>query len=357
MRISRAVVFSLIAMIMVSSGAFGAPAVRAANWANTRIVYLTGTRTQEDSATNMRSDYQWIYRSMKLKLGIAFTDQVVVNYTNRTYASVSNAINQEQPQVISSYTSGLPIGAPSKGTDRKSCKAYGPTGTTDAFIHAYQSAWRMNKYLAETKATSSTKVILIGHSQGGIIARILQLVKSGVTPKSIGGKPIDGLQLSCWPTSTLNKITNIVVMGAPIKDPCEGFGSSMWDERHWVTSHRARAAGRFISIGADVSEKVRVPLFPDKTIPLTCSTDASAPDAIRIALNGIAVEQMEHTWYIEGIGRCPKYQFYSAKWWCGIRVAKGNSGYTGNWNRLAALGNTSAPGNIYDVIATQLNAP
>jgi hypothetical protein len=241
------------------------------------LVYLAGTALATKSATSFQNDWTPIANSLKVsqRLNVPVSRQVVINYTNgNSVARNSSNPANEKPQVMSSFNSKSP--SPISG-----CMVTGGrTLITDAWAHALTTAWAIHYYvIANTTAAKAPKVLLIGHSQGGTIARILQLVAAGRS-----GLP-SNLAPKCWPIKTLtSSIVGIVGMGSPLSkaNSCPGFPAGVFPQERLYTHNGASySAGKVLMIGATPLEEVYLgPAIPK--ISNECATNVISNDSIRV---------------------------------------------------------------------------
>lgn len=226
----------------------------------------------------------------------------------------------------------------------------------DAYIHAYQAAWRI-----QALSNSKNKILLIGHSQGGLIARIIQLVAAGNVPTEAqtGDEKIPP---SCWPKGLKNQIIGVVTVGAPLDKDCDPFYTEYFkDARKWVTALNKKNAGKALVIGADPKERVGAP-FAD-TISLSCATNVYSKTVSRLAIYGGGTQLHEHTWYIEGGGKCPGSRLLrgpgdgrQSQYFCEFKKASTGikSAFPTKWSLVLDKTNASQPGTIYDLIAIEV---
>jgi hypothetical protein len=330
----------------------------ASSWdpATTHIVYLTGTLVPSTSATSMQNDYQYIYRALakQSRLNIAMSRQYVLNYTNSATLNKDPAAGAEKPEVKSSWSKNNlpPTGAPT------SCPSYSPYPDlymTDALRHAYDAAWQIHSYISNA-TRAGHKFILVGHSQGGVIARMLQLVATGRYPAAISAA-------NCWPVASLNRMIGIVTMGTPLNPPstvsadnCDGFQQTPFvEERKWLLANRTVAGpGKSLLIGAWPTELIA----KYSGIHRNCSTNVVSGSSTRVALFGDQFKTLhDHTWYIEGKGRCPTYVVIGGKDFCGYQQSSGTASSASKavWSSFKSLPsqlNGAEPGNVYDLISS-----
>jgi hypothetical protein len=404
----------------------------------THIIYLTGTSAPGTTASEFQSAYRWIHNSLadNARLAIPPSRQVVINYTNQNYS-----MNNSSPTVITSWQySGTPVPLPSK-----CAPSVGPS-VVDGWTHAFQAAWRIKKYIDQNNVSN---VIIIGHSQGGTIARMLQVIANG---QYSTGLP-SNLPAQCWQDSAKKpllqgKILGIVTVGAPLATNCLGFLSTPFKtERSFLVNSRT-ASGNALTIGGDPTEEV----FGNNSvgkIPLNCATDVIGPGSRRVAIyskgssmviqsvqtslitsfscptgagpasislnsnadlkvgdsftisgttpsswNGsyivkavtgtsgrtfqfchnrpkpsvatkLGIVQVsglqQHTWYIEGAGKCPAALFdaapKSAKTdvrWCGYKIAQPYATWPVSWSLIRSQLDNAKPGTIYDLISQEI---
>ena len=244
------------------------------------ILYITGTADGLKSGSSFQSDWTWIAQSMKssARLNIPMSNQIVINYTNNE-AKVGTA---DAPEVISSYNSGPP-------TLLTGCRnTTGSKLIVDGWAHAVSTAWAIRNFIvAKTTTSSVPQIILIGHSQGGMISRMIQLVTAGKNQLL----PSD-LQPKCWPTATLSgKIKGVVGMGSPLaeKGSCPELDQDSFDsfvsERAYTHGGAAYAAGKVMMIGATPKEKVSL-VRSTPNIDNNCSTMVTSTASIRINMYG-----------------------------------------------------------------------
>ena len=253
-----------------------APATQAITY-ETHIVYLAGTADPGKSASGFQADWTPIANSLKnsRRLNVPVSRQVVINYTNSMAIQGKTNIVPQKPEVISSFRSQSPSPIPG-------CRATGArfSTSTDAWHHAMTTAWAIRDYVVKNSSPNKRiRLLLIGHSQGGTIARILQLV---VADKK--GLPSD-LPRKCWPYDTLSKsIAGIVGMGSPLSKAksCEGFPDSVFPgERLYTDTWSGTSAGKVLIIGASPREEVYLGVGTP-TINNECATNVKSKDAIRV---------------------------------------------------------------------------
>jgi len=254
-----------------------APAAQAITF-ESHIVYLAGTAIGGKEAGEFQADWTPIANSLKdsRRLNIPVSRQVVVNYTNMT--SIAQDLtnqNRQKPAVVSSFYSKSPSPIPGCRVIRG-----GASSITDAWAHAMTTAWAIRDYVVKnSNSNKQIRLLLIGHSQGGTIARILQLV---VANKS--GLPSD-MPRKCWPYDTLSKaIVGIVGMGSPLSKAksCEGFPDSVFpEERLYTNTWSGTSAGKVLMIGASPREEVYLPIGTPK-INNECATNVKSKDSIRV---------------------------------------------------------------------------
>lgn len=259
-----------------------APAAQAITY-ETHIVYLAGTALGVKEAREFQADWTPIANSLKhsLRLNVPVSRQVVVNYTNMT--SIAQDLtnqNRQKPAVVSSFYSKSPSPIPGCRIIRS-----GGTSITDAWGHAMTTAWAIRDYVIKnSNPNKQIRLLLIGHSQGGTIARILQLV---VADKK--GLPSD-MPRKCWPYDTLSKsIAGIVGMGSPLSKSgsCNGFPGKPIDnifnkERLYTDNGSGFDAGKVLMIGATPLEEVYLPLGWTPTINNECATNVKSKGSIRV---------------------------------------------------------------------------
>lgn len=349
-------------LTVIASMAIPTPqTVAASSWdpATTHIVYLTGTLMPDTAASSMQNDYQYIYRALakQSRLSVAMSRQYVLNYTNSYTLSRVTTVGAEKPEVKSSWSKNRlpPPGAPA------SCPSFSPSPdlhVTDALRHAYDAAWQIHSYISSS-ARNGHKFILVGHSQGGVIARMLQIVATGRYPAAISSS-------NCWPVVSLNRMIGIVTMGAPLNPPskviaddCPGFQQTPFvEERKWLLANRTVAGpGKSLLIGAWPAELIsKIP-----GIHRNCSTNVVSKSSTRVALFGDQLKTLhDHTWYIEGKGRCPSYVVIGGKDFCGYQQSSGSASSASQavWSSFVSLRsqvNSADPGNVYDLISSFVN--
>ena len=426
----------------------------------THLLFLTGTDKPWKGAREYQDAYKYIANSLAdpLRLGIAVNRQAILNYTNSNTAKQLSVKGWNLPAVITAKSkSGVKL---MPGPNPKIIGCYQGTPNKeyflDAWLNAYFTAWRIQRYLNENKGVKN--VILVGHSQGGIIARIIQVISNPSSAPALTTSD-SGLRKECWPNLT-TKIKGIVTVGAPTSETaCQGFSGPagiepFLTERRFIEQARW-VAGNTLMIGADEREMVIEQLSPLNVlrldISLSCATTVNATGSIRAAIyaqgadaevislqresgfgnfrfgclggaygkvrlraqhtlrpgdsftlsnhkpklwNGdykvlsvvssgseyefclpeekgdvSAVSQLgifravtlqQHTWYIEGGGKCPARVISPSPTtgktedWCAYKSRGPMELYQGDWKRIAskvAGANRILPGNIYDLIA------
>ena len=253
-----------------------APAAQAITY-ESHIVYLAGTADPGKSASGFQADWTPIANSLKnsQRLNVPVSRQVVINYTNSMSIQGKTNTVPQKPEVISSFRSQSPSPIPG-------CRATGARFSTsiDAWHHAMTTAWAIRDYVVKNSSPNKRiRLLLIGHSQGGTIARILQLV---VADKK--GLPSD-LPRKCWPYDTLSKsVIGIVGMGTPLSKAksCEGFPDWVFpDARLYTDTWSGTSAGKVLMIGASPREEVYLGIGTP-TIDNECATNVKSKDSIRV---------------------------------------------------------------------------
>ncbi len=276
LKIRRVAAVSLAGLILCASSLYGADVANAATWSktNTRVIYLVGT-SGDPEASEYQDAYQWIYRSLshEKRLDILRSRQVVLNYNSDSVLPATGGANPK-PRVIQSENPPVPVGAGSE------CPG-GNALLLDSWLHAYRAAWRIKEYLG----AGDIRAILIGHSQGGMIARIIQLVAAGKIPTE-AETGVEAIPSSCWPDLT-DKIVGIVTVGAPLSSTCQGFPDVFAHARAWLTTNRLFNAGKVLVIGGDPKEIAKIFVLTG-FIPLGCATNVLA-DSTRSAIYSFAV--------------------------------------------------------------------
>jgi hypothetical protein len=146
------------------------------------------------------------------------------------------------------------------------------------------TAWAIRDYVIKNSNSSKQiRLLLIGHSQGGTIARILQLV---VADKP--GLPSD-MPRKCWPYDALSKsVIGIVGMGSPLSKAkfCGGFPDWVFpNERLYTDTWSGTSAGKVLIIGASPREEVYLGVGTP-TINNDCATNVKSKDSIRVNIYG-----------------------------------------------------------------------
>ena len=349
MRSNRFIV-ALVTVAVCSFNLMSKPmTANAATWSktSTTVIYLTGTASPTVSAADLQDDYQYIYRSLahNARLGIARTKQIVLNYTSSSSAKAISAA-AAKPQVVQSVNPTKPKAAP------KSCITVVDPSATDVWRHAYQVSWKIKEILDSQGANE--KVVLIGHSQGGLIARIVQLIANGKIP-TLAETAGEKIPVNCWPSGLKNRIIGIVTMGAPLNAVCPDF-LTMVSARAWVTRTMYYSAGNVLAIGADPKEHVGISVVGDN-INLECATSIYSTKVSRVAIYSKGGTLQEHTWYVEGGGACPRARLLptlgdgqNLQYFCQYKLTNGIN-FPVNWQVIMDRTMGKSPGTIYDLIA------
>ena len=234
-----AISFTLICSLL------GAQPARAALMAiptNVSVVYLTGTETDWDGdcPTNPGSiqnsysiqhalDVRWLHQRLVTELKIDPNKAISLNYYCNT--SFSPRDRTKEPAVVP-VTEEIAID--SRGKPIKGClsaaKDYvepgrGDRGKTNqprpfpepVIRHAYHVAWWLAK---KAKEDPQRKFLLIGHSQGGILMRLIHILseksrRNEMAPAR-GPKILDGRYgPDCWPDLPQAMFFGSIFMGAP----------------------------------------------------------------------------------------------------------------------------------------------
>ena len=246
----------------------------------THILFLTGTDSPLKKGREYQDAYKYIANSLAstARLGIPVNRQRILNYTSSNIANQGTISGWVLPAVITAKLSGKVL-AP--GPDKKFAGCYQSAPIkeylADAWLNAYFVAWRIQRYLGESGATN---VLLVGHSQGGVIARIIQVIANKSASPSLTSTD-SGLRKECWP-NLAGKIKGIVTVGAPLSAQyCEGFGPFQ-SERVFIDQARY-VAGNALMIGADPGE-VMNENSTKVEISLSCATRINATGSTRAAI-------------------------------------------------------------------------
>lgn len=254
---------------------------------STHLLFLTGTDLPTKKARDYQEAYKYIANSLAkgVRLGIPVNRQRIINYTNEKIAKQETVKGWVLPEVITAvYKPGTKI-VPGPDPELSGCYRWAPNKETflDAWQNAYFTAWRIQRYLNETAGAKN--VLLIGHSQGGIIARILQVIANPAAAPDLTSSDL-GIRKECWP-KLAGKIKGIVTVGAPTSETfCQGF-PAFQTERRFIENSRW-VAGNALMIGAYEKEVVIERITPLKVInvdiSLSCATAINATGSTRAAV-------------------------------------------------------------------------
>jgi hypothetical protein len=240
-------------------------------------------------------------------------------------------------------------------------------------IHAYRIAHYLSWYVQNNP---SRKLMLIGHSQGGVLARIVYLIsnKSRLDPNILKGK----IAPKCWPQNLYDKVNSVISLGAPHTGISQGgyttaCSGSLVDSvlrktfpdltpqalsalveicslankdsvnRRFTARWSTTALARTISAGGYDRENVGVveSLLTNSSIPWQSST--ALPGLKLGAMGALPVQKHEHEWWMDS-GKCVKkldgFCYYTDAPKTLNPVEK----------KILRLGSTRAAGDVHDLI-------
>jgi len=221
--------------------------------AGTHLLFLTGTDAPSKNARAYQDAYKYIANSLakNVRLGIPVSRQRILNYHNEQTAKQTTVGGWVLPEVITAKPGVFIVPGPDPKITGCKINTANQEGFLDAWENAYTTAWRIQRYLNET--TGAKNVILIGHSQGGIMARIIQVIANPSAAPELTTSD-SSVRKECWP-KLAGKIKGIVTVGAPTSDTsCQGF-PAFQTERKFIQNSRW-VAGNALMIGADEREVV-----------------------------------------------------------------------------------------------------
>jgi hypothetical protein len=254
---------------------------------STHLLFLTGTDKPWKGAREYQDAYKYIANSLAdpLRLGITVSRQAILNYTNSNTANRLSVKGWNLPAVITAKSKpGVKL-VPGPNPKITGCYQSTPNKEyfVDAWLNAYFTAWRIQRYLNENKGVKN--VILIGHSQGGIMARIIQVIANPSAAPELTTSD-SSVRKECWP-KLAGKIKGIVTVGTPSSETfCQGFPAFSL-ERRFIEKSRW-VAGNALMIGAEEREVVFERITPlnliNVNISLSCATAINAPGSTRAAI-------------------------------------------------------------------------
>jgi hypothetical protein len=338
----------LALQLLLSSAASPASAATSYRY----IVYLMGTAfstpvTPVDGAA-LQQDYRWITSAMTSTttgVGVPLSRQLVLNYTDDHVAAATWALSP----VVTSWHRHSPLA---------SCRGATSPNMIDGWTHAYNVAWWLDGFYDQHVIDDhvAPRILLVGHSQGGVIARMLQVISTNVSPYSTGD-----LRADCWPMAHLKSmLEGIVTVGAPLASVASGlcpqFSTGVFEtERRFIYAHPT-AAGRGVVVGAEAAVWVGAPTSP--WIAGTCSTAVSSSATTKIEMRDLTGASWPLTsvkfWNGYQTTSTPTTQLfiataYASKFVAGQDVLLGNMGPAVLARSILHVRHVYSPGIVVDV--------
>ena len=280
-------VLNIVVLFVVVALSFGAPSpTRAAVTYPKYLVYVPGTENpigSPSSAKDLQANYAnfSLALSKSARMGAPLTQQIMINYNSGQTRSGGESVG---PKVVSSWNS--------KSTNRL-CTNPPPVPrfffdrALNVAANAYTVAWKLKELQGLlTTSTRKPQFILIGHSQGGMILRMIQLINNGGTALAL--LPPLYRDRSCWPSFEAGVIRGVVGMGTPLAK--DGFcndvpGAFAKEERAFLDSGAGDAiktSGKVLMLGAVPHEIVFLGSLV--RIPRDCTTKVFNGPATQAAI-------------------------------------------------------------------------
>lgn len=382
---SSTVKWSLVVASLISClTLFAAQPARAAITSfpdSTAVVYLTGTSMAfgnlsqcgaGDWPFRAQNDVRLLHRRLVKDLKAVNRNTSSLNYYCAGSRVRDDRVGLELPQVVSvvnkKSTRSTCLGAAQKSWDA----GQDGTGVPPVMRHAYHVAWQLSE---DAKSNPSRRFLLIGHSQGGIIARLVFILSDPARRSALASVLGTGLiRTECWPANLAGKFYGQVYMGTPFRGiglvgglvGCSGPLPSTADPwaldeiceindqfsiaRRILDRHRDLSAPNTMQFGGWNAERV----FDDfaTNIPAGSSTGINNGQRFVLIAQPVSTKPktlMRHSdwWDITTGGRCPT-TLINSKQFCEYSPNPENAVATRRL--LYKLGSSSEPGNVYDLM-------
>jgi hypothetical protein len=355
--------------------------------ANVAVVYIPGTEEANTvTATGWQDQTKWLHRRLIMDLGASHSKAFTVNYYTTASLGGSSIVPNQLPEVRSvlGYASPAIAGQPA-------CLKAVTSGVDegDVLRHAYHTAWALS---AQVTKAPSQKFLLIGHSQGGAIAKIIWILSNKTRRDNLvaylGGTKSE-IRPACWPANlTSDKVYGQIYMGAPIsgvsvptfdsamlllctlpgfvkpaiKEMCNIVRTSEYAYK--ILQSTTLVPTRSVAYGGWKSELWSdLPLIPweltvknkvEKNIVVIPSADGTVPMA-HSNWWGITGEGVYN-----GSGYCPKWLLFKTREFCGWSDAFNSSSsgakpiFVVNAPGWTLPKNAGDPGNVYDLMIMRI---
>jgi len=345
--------------------------------ASTAVVYLTGTSINEstkcgpgDWPFRAQNDVKLLHRLLVKEMGAVNRFTSSLNYYCAGSRVRDDRVRLELPQVISvikqKSAKARCLGEATLAWDA------GPdlvSGVEPVMRHAYHVAWQLS---ADIKANPKRRFVVIGHSQGVILARLVYILSDSSRRAALGDVLGNGaIRAECWPTNLNEKFYGQVYMGTPFDGVSFGVGSLAcrvpaleWSlqevcEIHDSGSKLRRILDRYRSLAALNTMQFGGWEFESVKGDVVAHINASSTTAIRNGKRFVMMQQnnsgsllplrMKHSdwWDVNTGGTCPK-KLVGTKRFCEYSESPNNASATRKL--VYKLGSTTQPGNVYDLM-------
>jgi hypothetical protein len=202
---------------------------------NVSVVYLTGTYSGSTSCMTTKTtsyfidhalDVKWLHRRLVKELGVDTGKSFSLNYYCPQAKPAQLTRRYELPAVaavtemVAVTTSGKPVVGCLAAASTYVESGQADTGKTKTSLpepvirHAYHVAWWLNK---QVKDNPGRQFLLVGHSQGGILMRLIYILSEQSRRAAIAGKYwLEGrYKPECWPNLPKNVFYGNIFMGTP----------------------------------------------------------------------------------------------------------------------------------------------
>jgi|694.fasta_scaffold29515_8 hypothetical protein len=378
---------------------FSAQPARAATTkipSNVSVVYLTGTYSDvfppscnTGYFTDHALDVKWIHRRLVNELGIEKTKSFSLNYYCPQKKLATYTKGNELPEVapvtemVAVDSSGKPVVGCLAAASTYVESGKPDTGKTKNQLpepvirHAYHVAWWLNK---QVKDNPGRQFLLIGHSQGGILMRLIYILSEQSRRAAITGKNwLEGrYNPNCWPNLPKKIFYGNIFMGTPFNG---GGGRDSWVTCRGITggelcdildnrtfpitfgSVTRRIIERYKNLrgpwlNGQPIRQIQLGGFPIEKVGLSTINSSSAtalPDGDRLVISEqgftYRLTHMEHAdWFNANrlyAGACPR----NSNGYCTFTdlSQKAPSATIKNSDKSLCSG---CPGNVYDLIIT-----
>lgn len=215
-----AISFTLIGSLL------GAQPARAALMAiptNVSVVYLTGTYSDWDQSCgnkysiNHALDVKWLHQRLVSELQINNKKAFSLNYYCPQERARNDQRGNELPRVTSVTEASSPILGCMQGASKYIAAGMADTGWNKKTVlepvmrHAYHVAWWLDQQI---KLDRNQEFLFIGHSQGGILMRLVFIMSDPKRRDAI--RELTGQYApKCWPNIPSVKFYGNIFMGTP----------------------------------------------------------------------------------------------------------------------------------------------